>query len=83
MQVSLFLWLSSRLAAFSASAESNSSFTRAVGLFRATICFTFTILLPYTLFSSVPSHYVRAILFCEFMQTMYDQCHEGLCYGLY
>jgi len=27
------------------------------------------------------SHYVRAILFCEFMQTVYAQCHEGLCYG--
>ena len=37
MQVSLlFLWLSSRLPTFSASAGSNSSFTRAVILFKAT-----------------------------------------------
>jgi len=62
MQVSLLLWLSSRLATFSAFTESNSLFTRAVSLLRATTCFSFTILFPYTLFNYVPV--IMCVSFC-------------------
>ena len=50
------------MAIFPASAGSYSSFARAVGLFKAT-GFSFTILLPYTLFNSVPV--IMRVAFCS------------------
>jgi len=69
MHVSLLLWPSSCLAMFSASAGSNSSFTRVVSLFRATSCFSFTILLPYTLSVSCQS-----LCACHFVLRVHADC---------
>ena len=70
-----FLWLSSRMATFSTFAGSNPSFTRAVGLLKATYFFIRCLASVYP-FQFRAFHYVRASLLCE--SCRYVQCQEGL-----
>ena len=68
IQVSLFLWLSSRLATSSASGGSKSSFTRLLVYSKQLVVFLSSLASIYP-FQFRASHYVRGILLCEFMQT--------------
>jgi len=71
IQVSLFLWLSSRLATSSASGGSKSSFTRL-------LVYSKQLVVCLSSLASIYLFQFRAILLREFMQTMYAQCHKGL-----